>query len=1470
MILALAEALAYDLLKLGASRLNDKLRGDEQQQKLKQIAEKTFNEALLDVKRRDENTVELELKNLLVDETSRNFIIDFALADTIPSITDFDRIGASAISRSTLDVLRRFIPLFANELIESAKESNSPLYNRISLDRLTRVYEVTNAISDDIGEFKAMVKFVVEHLSESVHALQAEHMNPVFISYARKDGREIASRLRQELIDIGFNIWQDVVAMEGGDSWWQQIKDAIEDCQIMILVLTNGALESPVVHDEWSHARTVGTHIMPVTLDKDIFDKAPRWMTKVDVFILNPDHPDYNMAQIRFLKQLNNPPERKYRPFTAPNVPDHFVERPNEMSAMMEHILDETQENPVAITTAFQGSGGFGKTTLAIALCHEERTRVAFDDGILWIEFRENMTQKDLLTLINQQIKWLSPQDSIYNVLNDASARFRDLLKDRDMLIVLDDVWIESHLQYCVHPGITYILTTRVQPVAGGVKAKRIFVNDMQKGEATDLLTKWLPESPTHSELELLEDLALRLGEWPLLLKLVAVELNNLIDSGRTIIEAVGHVVVRLEDRGISYLDRENADERNLSIGLSINASISHLKNEDADRFYELAIFPEDNNIPFEAIEKLWGATAEYRQTDTEDALETMNRLSLFVRYDSRNKFIRLHDVIRKYLLDKQQDNLSQLQKCFIESLGNLTELRSVYIWQNIAYHLKQADQMDKLYEYLLDFKYLQKKLKYSSIFALIEDFDVYLESIIINSESVPEDANLILPIRLIRSAIDLSAHMVGKDEDLLPEYIVKHLAGYALNFHVIRRLFSSIDKYMFLPISQTFQPAGGALIRILQGQNDNFSHLALIDDFVISLSNGSFLGVWNWKAGEYLHSLEGHTDDINAIKISGQFVITTSHDQTIKVWNWQTGELERTLIGHTDSVYAVEVVGDFAISTSADRTIRTWNWQTGEALQTMKGHKSTVVDIAIIDEYAMSASWDRTLIVWKWKSGELIRVLKGHKKGINTVQIIGDLAISSSDDRTVRVWNWSNGKLLRTVDGCIEVNQTMTLSDDFLVVSQPEHILHVWHWKDGTLVCILRGHTNHVNAIAIADNLTLSVSDDKTIYIWDLDTGENVRILEGHKAEVTSLGLSNEFAVSGSKDSTIRVWNWHPKSAHINLAISLPEKHQGPIITIAVSGDYAVTASDDKTLRVWDWNNGRQLQILEGHKDSISCMMVANNIAISGSLDRTLFVWDCKTGDIINTFDHHKLPIREVRMSDDLVISTAGNQDINVWNWKTGGFLHSMDLYTDSEQKIAIGSKFLVLVENLSTVSIWNWINNTHLRSIQVDRPVESVKVYHNFVILEFADNTLKIWKWLENEISPILKGHTQSVNSTVISDKYVVSASDDRTICVWDWTKGELLQALDKHKDAVIKVSMVGDFVISSSLDMTLILWNWKLGQYICSFVDSDQNYDVNSNPIEFAVTSNLERIILGVDDGTVHFLKPNTSLESLLHNG
>jgi TIR domain len=180
----------------------------------------------------------------------------------------------------------------------------------------------------------------------------------IFISYARADGREIAAALRDQLTELGFRVWYDVASMEGGDDWWTQIERAIEGVRVMILVLTPAILESVVARREWVHARRVGTHITPITADAGLLRSAPRWMRKVDIFVLAPNHPDRAATYERFLRQLRAPPERKPVPFMALPLADGFVPRPHEYSELTSRLLDETRSNPVLGSTKIGACSG--------------------------------------------------------------------------------------------------------------------------------------------------------------------------------------------------------------------------------------------------------------------------------------------------------------------------------------------------------------------------------------------------------------------------------------------------------------------------------------------------------------------------------------------------------------------------------------------------------------------------------------------------------------------------------------------------------------------------------------------------------------------------------------------------------------------------------------------------------------------------------------------------------------------------------------------------------------------------------------------------------------------------------------------------------------------------------------------------------------------------------------------------------
>ncbi|MGA9996693.1 MAG: TIR domain-containing protein, partial [Pyrinomonadaceae bacterium] len=285
----------------------------------------------------------------------------------------------------------------------------------------------------------------------------------VFISYSRSDGEALAASLRARLEQESIPLWQDRVGLEGGRDWWLQITEALDSVEFMALVMTPNALRSDTVRKEWRYARQQGVCVYPVKGAPDLdFKIMPRWMRDAHFYDLGDfkgpqDGPEWR----KFVNDLHTRCQTRRVPFMIEDLPDDFVPRPKEFEQLLNHLLDRRREEPVAITAALRGAGGYGKTTLARSLCHNVQVREAFDDGILWVTLGEN--PGDLTRRIEDLIYILSNERPGFSDINAATARLVELLADRDILIVVDDLWNGTHLRPFTQggPRCARLVTTR-------------------------------------------------------------------------------------------------------------------------------------------------------------------------------------------------------------------------------------------------------------------------------------------------------------------------------------------------------------------------------------------------------------------------------------------------------------------------------------------------------------------------------------------------------------------------------------------------------------------------------------------------------------------------------------------------------------------------------------------------------------------------------------------------------------------------------------------------------------------------------------------------------------------------------------------------------------------------------------------------------------------------------------------------
>ena len=154
-------------------------------------------------------------------------------------------------------------------------------------------------------------------------------------------------------------------------------------------------------------------------------------------------------------------------------------------------LLGKKPEQLTAITSALKGAGGYGKTTLAQALCHDPDIQAAFSDGIEWVTLGEALKPSELVQKVKALVYRLTQTTPPVESLEVAIAELRVALEDRCLLLVLDDVWFTSDLRPFLQggPRCVRLVTTRNEGVLPP-SVPCVQVDAMRQEEAVQLLFK--------------------------------------------------------------------------------------------------------------------------------------------------------------------------------------------------------------------------------------------------------------------------------------------------------------------------------------------------------------------------------------------------------------------------------------------------------------------------------------------------------------------------------------------------------------------------------------------------------------------------------------------------------------------------------------------------------------------------------------------------------------------------------------------------------------------------------------------------------------------------------------------------------------------------------------------------------------------------------------------------------------------
>jgi WD40 repeat protein len=1064
---------------------------------------------------------------------------------------------------------------------------------------------------------------------------------------------------------------------------------------------------------------------------------------------------------VQVMPSDKTPPRRI--PFMAPDLPADFVARPEEFEQLMSALLDNNAGSAIGITAtaALRGAGGYGKTTLASAVCHDTRIKAAFPAGIMWATIGE--TPGDLTGRVQDLIQAMTGERPSFGHINAAAAHLAELIKDCKALLVIDDVWQREHLAPFTQggPGVARLITTRNRDNLPA-KCRTVDVDAMKQAEAVSLLGAGLDERAVKANYAELQRLSSWLGEWPLLLKLVNAVLARRAES-QPLDQAMLYVTALLDKKGISAFDNTTSEGREQSVARTVEVSLDFLTPNERERFVELAVFPEDVDVPVATVGKLWEARGGLDELDTEQLCDKLKGFSLLLRFDPGERVIRLHDVIRKYLIQAQGRGLPAIHSALLDAhapdSGCWSDLPDdePYMWDQLAYHLVEAERPGELARTARDLYYLAKK-------SLVRDALGAEQDLMKAQACAPQDA----AVAALNRGFAQWGHVLNSLDKINDVAATLHS-----RVRYVEELTPPLERLVELLVERLERPyltAGRplpdlphpALVRVLSGHSLPVTGCAISPDGTraVSASWDKTLKVWDLRTGKELMTLAGHSGSVNGCAISpdGTGMVSASSDNTLKVWDLRTGKELMTLAGHSAYVYgcAISPDGTRAVSASMEPTLKVWDLRTGKELITLSGHSNSVTGCAISPDgtRVVSASEDHTLKVWELGTGKELMTLSGHSHYVHDCAISADgtRVVSASLDNTLKVWDLRTGKELMTLAGHSYYVWGCAISADGtrVVSASWDKTLKVWELDTGKELMTLAGHSDCVRGCAISADGTrvVSGSEDKTLKVWELGTGKELITLSGHSDSVRgcAISLDGTRVVSASDDNTLKVWELGTGKELMTLS-----GHSYHVSGCAISPDgrRVVSASADNKLKVWDLRTGKELITLAGHSHYVNGCAISPNAkrVVSASLDNTLKVWDLRTGKELMTLSGHSGWVNGCAISPDgtRVVSASSDNTLKVWNLRTGKALMTMTGHS-------------------------GWV---HGCAISPDG---------TRVVSASADNTLKVWDLRAGKELMTLSGHSSIVNGCAIGPDgtWVVSASVDHTMKVWDLNSGDCLATL------------------------------------------------------------------------------------------
>jgi hypothetical protein len=327
------------------------------------------------------------------------------------------------LDRHSWDLRIPYIPKFAyREALTFGSDGS-----KARIQKASELEEVYQRIAAYLAFMAPQSSLLRQSIGPEIEKFVGRMSPLVVVAAMAPEDEPFATQLVALLGGQGVSVWQ-TLGIKGETLSWSRIEPAIKDAGSIVLVMSPEARSNPLTLRLWRYARQNGVRVLLTRrIDYDT-NGLPQAMRAASPFEI-PGELESLAAR------LKAPALTIKRPFTAPELPDDFVPRTADETALKAALLSNR-----AVT--LYGPTGFGKTTLAAAVCRSDEMRDAFDDGVLWLDASpaSSTTRAPDLAAIVASLMQALDRPAAYANLDEGLAQVRQIVGERDCLLVFDRI----------------------------------------------------------------------------------------------------------------------------------------------------------------------------------------------------------------------------------------------------------------------------------------------------------------------------------------------------------------------------------------------------------------------------------------------------------------------------------------------------------------------------------------------------------------------------------------------------------------------------------------------------------------------------------------------------------------------------------------------------------------------------------------------------------------------------------------------------------------------------------------------------------------------------------------------------------------------------------------------------------------------------------------------------------------------